>query len=219
MKSAAAALVDPSLAPSAGAQKPELIVEAVTNGRSHSLIIGAFLMALAFAGLLQSRPAAAQQATASASQATTTAGQETKSSVEEDLATIIQSRSTNTLGYRVGIHNDGGATVVTIGATYAMVAKREYAPGTVDTKTLRRLLTAIGDVSRIPTGKCMKSVSFGTTTQIAYGGKTSGDLQCVRQQASGGDQALQQASEDLARFVLTSLSLLKVNTRPVSSNN
>jgi hypothetical protein len=82
---------------------------------------------------------------------------------------------------------------------------------------LRRLLTGIGDVSRIPTGVCPKSVSFGTRTQIEYAGKTSGDLQCIRQQASGGDQALLQASEDLGRFVRTTLSQLKIDDRRVSS--
>jgi hypothetical protein len=76
----------------------------------------------------------------------------------------------------------------------------------------------IGDVNRIPTGACAKSVSFGTRTQINYASKTSGDLQCIRQPASGGDQALLQASEDLGRFVQTSLSQLRINVRPVRSN-
>ena len=81
-----------------------------------------------------------------------------------------------------------------------------------------RLLTEIGDVSKIPTGGCAKSVSFGTRTQITYAGKTSGDLQCIRQQASDGDQAPLRAYEDLGRFVQTTLGQLKINDRRIRAN-
>lgn len=176
------------------------------------------LLALAFGGLLQSSPFAAHQAAAPGSQAATAPKQETKPDTEGNLATIIQSGSTNTRAYNVVIHNDGSATAVTIGATHAMVARQEFPPGKIDTKTLRRLLTAIGDVSKITTGNCAKSASFGTRTQISFAGKTSGDLQCVHWQVSGGDQSLLQASEDLARFVQTTLNQLKIDDRRVSPN-
>jgi hypothetical protein len=183
-------------------------------------LVRTFPLALAFAGLLQSSSAAAQQAITPENQATATAGQEMKPGVEGNLATIIRSRSTNTRGYKVAIHNDGSATAEISGASLAVRLEpprsQRFPPGTIDTKTLRRLLTQIGDVSRIPTGGCAKSVSFGTRTQIAYAGKTSGDLQCIRQQASGGDQAPLQASEDLSRFVQTALDQLKINDRRVS---
>ncbi len=184
-------------------------------------LIRTFPLALAFAGLLQSSSATAQQAITPTSQAAATAGQETKQDVEGILATIIQSRSTNTRAYKVVIHNDGSATAEISGASsYLRIEpprSQQFPPGTIDTKTLRRLLTEIGDVSRIPTGSCPKSVSFGTRTQIEYAGKTSGDLQCIRQQASDSDQALLQASENLGRFVRTTLGQLKINDRRVSS--
>jgi hypothetical protein len=184
-------------------------------------LVRTFPLALAFAALLQSSSAAAQQAITPENQATATAGPEVKPEVGGDLATIIQSGSTNTRAYKVVIHNDGSATAEISGASFGSRTEpprsQQFPPETIDTKTLRRLLTQIGDVSRIPTGGCMKSVSFGTRTQIAYAGKTSGDLQCIRQQASGGDQALLQASEDLGRFVRTTLSQLKINDRRVSS--
>jgi hypothetical protein len=82
---------------------------------------------------------------------------------------------------------------------------------------LRRLLTEIGDVSRIPTGSCAKSVSFGTRTQINYAAKTSGDLQCIRQRASGVDQAPLQASEALRAFVQKTLGQLKINDSRIRS--
>jgi hypothetical protein len=177
-------------------------------------------LALAFAGLLPNSPAAAQRAITQENQATSTAGQETKPGVEGDLATIIQSRSTNSRGFSVVIHNDGSATAEISGASFASRVEpprsQQFPAGTIDTKTLRRLLAEIGDVSKIPTGACMKSASFGTRTQITYAGKTSGDLQCQGQPASGGDQAPMQASEDLRRFVRTTLSQLKINDRRVS---
>jgi len=190
------------------------------NGLTNAFLPSVPLV-LVFAGLLPSNPAAAQQAiTPENHQATATAEQET--SVKGILATITQSRSTNTLGYRIVIYSDGSATAEIGGARSALRTEpsrsQQFPPGAIDTKTLRRLLTEIGDVSKIPTGGCAKSVSFGTRTQITYASKTSGDLQCIRQQASDGDQAPQQASEDLRRFVRTTLCLLKINDRRIGSN-
>jgi len=181
------------------------------------------LWVLAFARLPPSNRAAAQQViTPENHQATATAKQERKQGAPDILATITRSRSTNSRGYEVVIRNDGSATAEIGGSSFALRTEpsrsQQFPPGTIDTKTLRRLLTEISDVSRIPIGPCAKSVSFGTRTQISYGGKTSGDLQCVRQQALGGDQALLQASEDLGRFVQTTLSQLKINDKRVSSN-
>jgi hypothetical protein len=142
--------------------------------------------------------------------------------VESILAFITQSGSTNSRGYKVVIHNDGSATVAIGGTGFALRTEpsrsQQFPPGTIDTDTLRRLLTQIGDVSRIPTGSCAKSVSFGTRTQITYASKTSGDLQCIRQQVSDGDHAPLQASEDLGRFVQTTLGQLKINDRRIGSN-
>jgi hypothetical protein len=176
---------------------------------------------LVFGGLLPSSPAAGQQAiTSEHHQVTATAEQET--GTKDILATITQSRSTNTLGYRILIFNDGSATAEIAGASSALRTEpsrsQEFPPGAIDTKTLRRLLTEIGDVSKIPTGGCAKSASFGTRTQITYASKSSGDLQCIRPQALDGDQAPQQASEDLGRFVKTTLGQLKINDRRIGSN-
>jgi hypothetical protein len=178
------------------------------NGPTNAFLLSVPLV-LVFAGLLPSNPAAAQQAiTPQNHQAT--AEQET--GVKAILATITQSRSTNTLGYRIVIYNDGSATAEIGGASSALRTEpsrsQQFPPGAIDTKTLRRLLTEIGDVSKIPTGGCAKSVSFGTRTQITYASKTSGDLQCIRQQAS----------EDLGRFVQTTLGQLKINDRRIGSN-
>jgi hypothetical protein len=178
-------------------------------------------LVLVFAGALRSNPAAAQQAITSENhQVTAAAEQET--GVKGILATITQSRSTNTLDYRIVIYDDGSAAAEIGGASSALRTEpsrsQKFPPGAIDTKALRRLLTEIGDVSKIATGGCAKSVSFGTRTQITYASKTSGDLQCIRQQASDGDQVPQQASEDLGRFVQTTLVQLKINDRRIGSN-
>jgi hypothetical protein len=179
--------------------------EAEAPTRRWMLIFGLYFVILS----LLACPAAAQQATSPSSQPTATAGHGAKPGGGGDLATIIESRCTNFLGYNVVVHNDGSATVEIRGAM------QQFPPETIDTTKLRSPLTTIGDVSRIPIGFCAKSASFGTTTKIAYAGKTSGDLQCVQQQASGGDPALLQASQDLAKFVMTTRNQLKIDARRV----
>jgi hypothetical protein len=180
-------------------------------------------LVLAFVELLPGNSSGAQPPIRSEDhQATATTEQEMKQGVESILAIITQSGSTNSRGYKVVIHNDGSATAEIGGANFGLRTEpsrsQQFPPGTIDTKTLRRLLIQIGDVSRIPTGSCAKSVSFGTRTQITYASKTSGDLQCIRQQVSDGDHAKLQASEDLGRFVQTTLGQLKINDRRIGSN-
>jgi hypothetical protein len=190
------------------------------TGRANAFLQSLPLV-LVFAGLLPSIPAAGQQVSTPANrQVTATAEQE--SGAKGILATITQSRSTNTLGYRILIYNDGSATAEIAGASSGLGTEtwrsQDFPPGAIDTKTLRHLLTEIGDVSKIPSGGCAKSASFGTRTQITYASKTSGDLQCIRPQASDGAQAPQQASAELGRFMKTTLGQLKINDRRIGSN-
>jgi hypothetical protein len=141
------------------------------------------------------------------------------------LATILQSGSTNTRPYRVVIRTDGSATSEVSGTTPSALhigsgkpepaRSQEFPPGTVDVKTLRRLLKQVRDVSKVPTRGCPKSVSFGTRTEIEYANKRSGDLQCIGRVRSENDQKLQQASEDLSKFVQTTLSKLNINDRRI----
>ena len=189
----------------------------------NTLLLSVHWLVFACAGLLPSNPLVAQQATPPENHnAGATAEQETKHGVEFILATITQSRSTNTLGYEVVIHSDGSATAEIGGSSFGLHTEpsrsQQFPPGTIDTKTLRLLLTEIGNVSKIPTGGCMKSVSFGTRTQITYANKTSGDLQCIRKQASDVDQPLLKTSQDLGKFVQTILGQLKINDRRIGSN-
>ena len=180
--------------------------------------------ALAFAGLLQEGNAGGQQPVAPATPAASTGQeskpQESKQGSEGILATILQSGSTNSRAYKVAIHNDGGASVEFNDASSDSRGGplQQFPHGTIDVVTLRRLLTEIGDVSKIQTGGCAKSASFGTRTQIGYAGKTSGDLQCVEQTAPAGDQMLLHESEHLARLVLAILVQLKFDDRLIIPN-
>lgn len=176
-------------------------------------------MALALAGLLQYGAASGQQPDSPASPAAP-AGQEASQGAEGILATILQSGSTNTRAYKVAILNDGSVTAEFNDprSDSRNELPQRFPPGTVDVVILRRLLTEIGDVSRIRTGDCAKSASFGTRTQISYAGKTSGDLQCILHESLGGDQLLLHSSEDLGRFVQSVLGQLKIDTRRIISN-
>jgi hypothetical protein len=189
----------------------------------NALPMSILALVLAFVELLPNSPGAQQAIRSEDRQPTPTTKQEMKQGVESILAVITQSGSTNSRGYKVVIHNDGSATAEIGGTSFAFRTEpsrsQQFPSRTIDTKTLRRLLTQIGDVSRIPIGSCAKSVSFGTRTQITYASKTSGDLQCIRQQASDGDHAPLQVSEDLGRFVQTTLGQLKINDRRIGSNH
>jgi len=119
-------------------------------------------------------------------------------SVGEGLATL--SGSSNDYTYHLVIQNDGSATGSIIYKKHPMVRMLDFPGGTFDANKLQSLLTQIGDVSTIPT----------LSTEISYAGKSSGNLQSIPQQASGGDQALLQASNDLANYLLPTLNQLKI---------
>ena len=140
---------------------------------------------------------------------------ETKQDVEGVLVTVIESGSTNTVGYTVAINYDGSATAQIEGRFDLPPRSQQFPPGTIDTKTLQSLLTAVGDVSKIPTtGFRSKPASFATTTKISYEGNTSGDLQCFPQNGVGGDPAQLQADGNLVKFVETTLQQLKISVLP-----
>lgn len=92
------------------------------------------------------------------------------------LATITNSGSTNTLPYTLDVYDDGSVTAAVKGKSQV-----RFLPGTADAQQLTSLLKAVGDVSVLSGGKCARSVSFGTITQITYKGKISGDIFCTAQ--------------------------------------
>jgi len=174
-----------------------------------------FSLLLALTWSPQDTPKLNPQAPAPESQATAPSSNK-KPKAARTLATIIQSGSTNTRPYKVRIRRDGSATIE-LGGSNAPPSK-ELPANTVDAKRLRQLLREVRDVTKIPAGRCAKSVSFGTSTQISYAGKTSGDLQCVRTAASAeADNSNLQAGHELSKFVQTALQELKVNASRIGS--
>ena len=87
-------------------------------------------------------------------------------------ALIVNSGSTNRAGYRLRVYDTGwtalqqGDVPLRKRVSLALV-KRFFAD-----------LRAAGPLDALPVARCMKSVSFGSSTEIAYRGKMSGDVSC-----------------------------------------
>ncbi len=89
-----------------------------------------------------------------------------------NVATIVNSGSTNTAGYRLTVNENGTVALVQGDVTL----KKHVAPEIV-TRFFADLRAA-APVDAIPAAMCMKSASFGTTTRVLYRGKVSPDVSC-----------------------------------------
>ena len=86
---------------------------------------------------------------------------------------IVNSGSTNMLGFTIAVAADGTATLT----------MQQHAPKTVHltASTLKKLLADLAAARRTTTASgssCIKSASFGSATRIAWQGWTSPDLEC-----------------------------------------
>jgi hypothetical protein len=99
--------------------------------------------------------------------------------IMQNAIVIVNSGSTNTIGYRIIVGADGSASHVSgDGSGHAMLSDELYA-------RLKSDVAAAGPLSQMPMAVgCVKSASFGTTTTIAMGGETSPDLSCAGSEAS-----------------------------------
>lgn len=84
---------------------------------------------------------------------------------------IVNSGSTNTLGFTIAIAGDGSAT---------LTMQHETKTFQVAPPTLKKFVADINAARRntSPAAGCMKSASFGSATRIAWQGWTSPDLEC-----------------------------------------
>jgi hypothetical protein len=91
-----------------------------------------------------------------------------------NVATILNTGSTNTASYTITIDRQGKATVSVNGATpvSATVAKKLADKLFAD-------IAATPALQSIANRGCMKSASFGTSTLLQYGGHVSPDLSCA----------------------------------------
>lgn len=87
-------------------------------------------------------------------------------------ATIVNSGSTNTLGFSIAVGSDGSAAL-----TMQQTTKKFH----LSDATLKKFfsdLAAARKATNAPASGCIKSVSFGSATRIAWQGWTSPDLEC-----------------------------------------
>jgi hypothetical protein len=116
-----------------------------------------------------------------------------------DSAVIVNSGSTNTMGYKISISPDGSGTVTLQGRTGTPSGKPKSftLPAAAATRFFGDLAAARKE--NAPPIPCMKSASFSSKTQITWEGWTSPDLECP-QKTSAGDalvkdlQAIRQAA-------------------------
>ena len=97
------------------------------------------------------------------------------------VALIKVSASTNSAEVDVTVYSDGSANR-TIGPARNSELDGTpvmFLPGQPAVAQFLADLDAVGSVAAISSGQCPKSASFGTTTTVTAGGKTSGDLQCI----------------------------------------
>lgn len=121
------------------------------------------------------------------------------------LATIQVSGSTNTLPYILTVYDNGSAVVDMQGKP-----QKEFPAGTADSQKLKALLEQVGDVSQLRAGRCARSASFGTTTQIRYNGKTSADISCTAK------TTWPKAGYDLSAFVNDLKVKLNIRSAPAA---
>ncbi|HEX3463678.1 MAG TPA: hypothetical protein VHS78_06445 [Candidatus Elarobacter sp.] len=87
-------------------------------------------------------------------------------------ALIVNSGSTNRAGYRLRVYADG-----TTALQQGDVPIKKRVSATLVARFFADLKAA-GPLDRLQTAHCMKSASFGSTTQIGYRGVMSPDVSC-----------------------------------------
>ena len=100
--------------------------------------------------------------------------------VRADQATIVQSASTNTRSISLVVTR-GGSVTYTLGNTNGTTLTPVTGIVAIAASTASQLfadLDAASPLSALPGSGCVKSVSFGTSTTIVYGGQTTPDVSC-----------------------------------------
>ena len=102
---------------------------------------------------------------------------------DRGFATIVDSGSTNTNGFRILVEPSGKTQSTVVPRGPEAPTGRSPAVGTVAEMLARRLysdLDAAWPLSSLPSQHCLKSASFGTRLTIVFGGQTTPDLSCGR---------------------------------------
>jgi hypothetical protein len=109
-----------------------------------------------------------------------------------DVARIQRSPSTNEAGITILVNRSGALTLQANTTAQSLSADKALAT------QLYADIDRAKDLSTLPSGQCMKSASFGTTTSIAYNGRRSPDLECAQ---NALEQALRSDVDEIIRAV------------------
>lgn len=111
-----------------------------------------------------------------------------------DSAVIVNSGSTNTIGYSITVWSDGAASLTTQNRDGSATgpAKSFTVPAATAARFFADLATAKN--SNAVTVPCMKSASFGSSMHVKWQGWVSPDLECPAK-TSAGDALIKDVDE------------------------
>lgn len=126
-------------------------------------------------------------------------------------AVIIDSGSTNRLGFTIRIDQSGNAAVEQKG----IEPKSIQVDAELGAQLMRDIKSA-GSLSALPRKRCIKSVSFGSSLFVEWNGDRSPDLSCSPQADPRAD-ALQKDARQVIDAVQKETGLLRRPARPLSA--
>jgi hypothetical protein len=94
-------------------------------------------------------------------------------------AVVSDSGSTNAGAATVTVYCEGDAQRDESAGGSLTKASMNFPMGSAAVTTFLADLSAVGNVSALKTGRCAKSVSFGSVTTLTVGKVTTGDIQCL----------------------------------------
>jgi hypothetical protein len=122
-------------------------------------------------------------------------------SIQYNQATIVNSGSTNTSGFRIAVKRSGAAEYTTVPrGAYARNEEPEKSGREIPKDMAQRLfadLEAAKPLSSLPAPHCMKSKSFSSRLTIEFGGETTPDLSC----GDGGNEHLRNIIRDVNEMI------------------
>jgi hypothetical protein len=140
-------------------------------------------------------------------------------------ATIVDSGSTNRAGFRIVVRRSGSAELTLTPRRTAAADEPGKDPNkepakppqpivrTVPRNEVNRLfadLDAARPFASLPEARCIKSVSFGSTRTIEYGGEPSPDLSCGPE----GSDALRDLIRDVDAIIDRFQPIERLKSRP-----
>lgn len=128
------------------------------------------------------------------------------SASDDGSATLVNSGSTNTPGFKIVVQRDGAAEYTAMprahpqpdGQKNVAPMKRQLPPALVH--RLFSDLEAARPFSGLPRPRCMKSVSFGTRLSILFHGDETPDLNCGAGQSARLAALIEDAKQIAALF-------------------